>query len=134
MDIIEFLLEGEKNRNDFWEDSRFLVPKLGRGICPRKNLRLLEELGVAVKFRKNKKDHWKIGPNYVDSNPKVEVIDTVELIRPVIPKTEYLPAIDIKSHIKLPKPAPIFTGPPVKVSEDEGKKKKKWFWRSKDGR
>lgn len=59
--ILYFLMEGPKGRDDFWEDIRFKEsPTHSRGIYPRKNLKLLYDTETIEKFYVSGRVKWKI--------------------------------------------------------------------------
>lgn len=59
--ILKFLMEGPKGRLDFWNNQDFMVdPTKERGIYPRKNLHLLQDVCLIEKIYIDRKVHWKL--------------------------------------------------------------------------
>ena len=59
--ILNFLMEGEKGRLDFWNNQSFAHnKKIDRGIYPKGNLHMLLNAGIVEKFTIKNRIRWKL--------------------------------------------------------------------------
>lgn len=58
--VYDFLSDGPKGRDDFWEAEEFYDPIKERGVFPRKVITNLNNKNIIEKFKKNRRIYYRI--------------------------------------------------------------------------